>query len=128
MDNVLKDGFVGRARRRPAGDAGICEDDVEFAEIFGKCSEELLAVFGYGDICTVPACARSEFGDGLVKRLLVTSGNRNLGAFSNEKAGGGKTDAAVSSGDESFFSCEFHNSLLFVIPKHQLVSVIHGVR
>jgi hypothetical protein len=39
----------------------------------------LAAVFGYGDICTVAACVRSEFGYGLVKRLLVTAGNGDLG-------------------------------------------------
>jgi hypothetical protein len=107
VDDVLKDGFVGRARRRPSGDTGICEDDVEPAEISGKCREELLTVFGYGDICAVTAGVRSKFGDGFVQRLLVTAGNRDLGAFSNEKTGGGKTDAAVASGDESFLPASF---------------------
>jgi hypothetical protein len=46
---------------------------------------------------------------------LVTAGNGDLGAFSDEKPGGGKTDAAVAPGDESFFPCEFHNFPLFVI-------------
>ena len=119
VDDVLKDGFVGRARRRSAGDAGICEDDVEPAEISGKCCEEPLAVFGYGDVCAVAARARSKFGDSFVQRLLVTAGNGDLGAFRNENAGSGKTDAAVASGDESFLSCEFHNFPLSWIPEHQ---------
>jgi hypothetical protein len=29
VDHVLKNGFVGRAGRSPAGDAGIGEDNVE---------------------------------------------------------------------------------------------------
>jgi hypothetical protein len=57
-----------------------------------------------------PSTIRSEFGDGFLKRLLVSASNGDLGAFRNEQTGRGKTDAAVASGDESFFPCEFHSS------------------
>jgi hypothetical protein len=43
VNYVLKNGLVGRAGRRPAGDARIRKDDVKFAEIFGECREEPLA-------------------------------------------------------------------------------------
>jgi hypothetical protein len=44
VDDLLEDGFVGRASRRPARNACIGEDDVKFAKVFGEISEELLAV------------------------------------------------------------------------------------
>jgi hypothetical protein len=52
----------------------------------------------------------SEFCHRFIERLLVATGNGDLCAFSNEKAGCGQTDATVTAGDKSLFSCELHNA------------------
>ena len=52
-NNILKNGLVGRADRRPAGDADIDENNVEFPEIFSQGSEEPLAIFRNSDVCAV---------------------------------------------------------------------------
>ena len=69
MDYILEDGFVGRASRRPARNSCIGEDDVKFAKVIGKFSEELLAVLRNDDIGAIAARFRSEFGDCFIQRL-----------------------------------------------------------
>ena len=98
MDHVLKNGFVRRARRSPAGDAGIGEDNVELPEIFGQGCEQPLAIFRNGDVDSVAMRARSKFGDRFIERLLVATGNGDLCALRNEKSGCSKTDATVATG------------------------------
>ena len=110
MDHLLEDGFVGRASRRPASDAGIGEDDVKFAKVFGEFSEELLAVLRNRNVGAIAVRFRSEFGDRFIQRLLITAGNCDFSAFRDEKAGCGQADAAVASGNECLLACELHDS------------------
>src|SRR5271154_3485000 len=110
MDDVLKNGLVGRAGRSPAGDAGIGEDNVELPEIFGQGCEQPLAIFRNGDVGAVATRARSKFGDRLIERLRVATGNGDLRALRNEKSGCGKTDATVAAGNESLLRGELHNA------------------
>jgi hypothetical protein len=101
VDHVLKNGLVGRAGRSPAGDAGVGKDNIEFAEIFGQGCEEPLAIFRNGDVNAVATCARSEFSDCCIERLLVATSNGDLRALRNEKSGCGKADATVTAGNKS---------------------------
>src|SRR5215469_9036330 len=110
MNHVLKNGLVSRAGRRPAGDASICENDVKFAEIFGQCCEEPLTIFCNGDIGSVAARVWSKLGDGFIQRLLVATGNSNLGAFRDEKPGSSQADATVPAGNKSGLPCQFHSA------------------
>ena len=120
-----KRGFVRGAGRRPAANSGIGEDDVQLAEILGEIREEPLAVVRHGNVGAVAARVGSQFGDCFIQRLLVPAGNRDFSAFCNEKAGGGQADAAVSAGDESLLTCEFHDSSLMTGPSTRM-PVIHG--
>ena len=70
MNDILKDGFVGRAGRRTARDARIRKDDVEFAEIFGQGREELLAVFRNGEVSAVATRVWPECSNRLIERSL----------------------------------------------------------
>ena len=110
VDYLLENGLVGRAGRRPSGDAGVGKDNVEFPEIFGQGCEELLAVFSNRDVCTVATSVWSEFCHRFIERLLVATGNGDLCAFSNEESGCGQTDATVTARDKSLFPCELHNA------------------
>src|SRR5277367_57457 len=110
MNDILKNRLVGRAGRRPAGDSGIGENNVEFPEIFGQGCEEPLAIFPNSHVCAVATRGWSEFGDCCIERLLVATGNGDLRALSNEKSGCGQTDATVAAGNKSLFPCEFHNA------------------
>ena len=110
MDHVLKNGLVSRTGRRPARDAGIGEDNVEFPEIFGQGCEEPLAVFRKGNVSAVATRVWSEFCNGLIQRFLVATGNGDLGALSNEKSGCGKTFATVTAGNKSLLACELDNA------------------
>jgi len=90
MNDVLKSRLVGRADWSPAGDASIGEDDVEFPEILGQGSEEPLAIFRNSNVSAVAMRARSEFGDRLIQRLRIATGDSNLRAFGNKKTGCGQ--------------------------------------
>ena len=71
VDDVLENGLVSRASRRFSGDSGVGEDDVKIAEIPGECCEKLLAIFGgYGEIGTVAARVRAQFGYCFIQRFL----------------------------------------------------------
>src|SRR5262249_18196226 len=105
-----KNGLVGRAGRRPAGDAGVGKHNVELPEIFGQGCEDPLAVFRNSDVCTIATSAWSEFCHRFIERLLVATGNGYLCAFSNEKSGCDQTDATVTACDKSLFPCELHNA------------------
>src|SRR5215472_17980963 len=109
MDDILKDGFVGRASRCPTGNTCVGENDIELAESPGKIPEEPLAVRCHCNVSAIAVCARAEFGDRLIQRLLVAAGDGDFGAFCDEETGSGKTDAAVTSSNEGLFTCEFHD-------------------
>jgi hypothetical protein len=104
VDHILKDGFVGRTRRRPAGYAGVGKDNVESSEIFGKGREEPLAVFGNCKVGTIAARIRPEFRNRFIECLLVPAGDGDLGAFCDKEASSGKTNATIASSDESFLA------------------------
>jgi hypothetical protein len=110
VDYLLEDGFVGRASRRPAGNACISEDDVKFAKVFGEFSEELLAVLRNRNVSAIAVRFRSQLGDRFIQCLLIATRNCDFSAFRDEKAGCGKADAAVASGNESLFACELYDS------------------
>src|SRR5215470_12465390 len=110
MNDILKDGFVGRAGRRTARDARIRKDDVKFTEIAGQGCEEPLAIFRNGDVGTVTASVRSKFRDGFIQRLLIATGDGNLRAFRDEKPRCSQTDAAVTASNKSLLACELHNA------------------
>jgi hypothetical protein len=58
VDYRLEDGFVGRASRRPAGNACISEDDVKLAKVFDQFSEKPLAVLRNRNV-KATACGRA---------------------------------------------------------------------
>jgi hypothetical protein len=87
VDDLLEDGFVGRASRRPARNACIGEDDVKFGKVFGEFSEELLAVLRHRHVSTIDVRFRSEFGDRFIQCLLIATRNCDFSAFREEKAG-----------------------------------------
>ena len=91
-----------------AGDAGVGEDDVEFAELFADLLEYGLAGLGVGDVAAEADGFGAEVGEGGVEGLLISAGNGDLSAFLDEETGCGEADAAVASGDKGFLSCEFH--------------------
>ena len=110
MDYPLKDGFVGRASRRHARNAGISEDDVKLAKVFGEFSEKPLAVLRNRNVSAIAVRFRSQLGDRFIECLLIATRNCDFRAFRDEKAGCGQTDAAVASGNESLFAYELHDS------------------
>lgn len=109
-DYLLEDGFVGRASRRPARNACIGKDDVEFAEVFGEFSEKLLAVLCNRNVGAIAVRFRSQLGDRFIQCLLIATCNCDFRAFRDEKAGCGQADAAVASGNESLLACELRDS------------------
>ena len=126
VDHVLEDRFVGRARRCPARDAGIGEDDVKFAKVFGEFSEELLAVLRHRNVGAIAARFRAEFGNRFIQGLLIATRNCDFSAFRDEKPGSGQADAAIASGNESFFACELHDSSSMTDSSTRMV-VIHVI-
>src|SRR6202167_3139834 len=110
VDYVLKNGLVARARRSPAGDAGIGEDNVELPEICGQGGEEPLAIFRTGDVSAVATRARSKFGNRFIERHLARAGNGDLRASPDESSGCGKNDATVAAGKKALFRSELHNA------------------
>ena len=110
MDYLLEDGFIGRASGRPARNACIGEDDVEFAKVFGEFSEKPLAVLRNRNVSAIAVRFRSQLGDRFIQCLLIATCNCNFRAFRDENAGCGQADAAVASGNESLFACELHDS------------------
>ena len=109
MHYLLEDGFVGRASRRAARNACVSEDDVKFAKVLGQFNEELLAVLRNRNVSAIAMRFRSQLGDRFIQCLLIATRNCDFGAFRDEKAGCGQADAAVASGNESLFACEFHD-------------------
>ena len=103
MDHVLKNGLVGRARRSPAGDAGIRKDNVELPEICGQGCEEPLAIFRKGDVSAVATRVRSKFCNRLIQRFLVATVNGDLRALSDEKSGCSQTDTTVTASNKGLF-------------------------
>jgi hypothetical protein len=73
VDDLLEDGFVGRASRRPARNACIGEDDVKFAKVFGKFSEKLLAVLRNRNVGTIAVRFRSQLGDRFIQCLSIAT-------------------------------------------------------
>ena len=100
-----KSSSAGAAHGGRAGDAGVGEDYVEFAEFFGDLLEDGLAGFGVGDVATEADGVGAEVGEGGVEGLLISTGDGDMGAFLNEETGCGEADAAVASGDKGFLSC-----------------------
>ena len=99
MDHVLKDGLVGGAGGRPAGDAGIGEDDVEFAKIFGQVCEEPLAVFRNGDVSAVAYGQKVTLGRverGTSKKGKGSFADRYLSKRHRDNPGDGCTMAALA--------------------------------
>jgi len=86
VDYLLEDGFVGRASRRPARNACIGEDDVEFAKVFGEFSEKLLAVLRNRNVGAIAVRFRSQLGDRFIQCLLIATRNCDFSAFRDEKA------------------------------------------
>ena len=110
MDYLLEDGFVGRASRRPARNACIGKDDVKFAKIVVKFGEKLLAVLRNRNVSAIAVRFRPQLGDRFIQCLLIATRNCDFRAFRDEKAGCAQADAAVASGNESLFACEFRDS------------------
>jgi hypothetical protein len=110
VDYLLEDGFVGRASRRPARNACVSEDDVKFAKVFGEFSEKPLAVLRNRNVSAIAVRFRPQLGDRFIQCLLIATRNCDFRAFRDEKAGCAQADAAVASGNESLFACEFRDS------------------
>jgi hypothetical protein len=109
--------FDGRSKarpwnsyRRPARNACIREDDLKFAKVFGEFSEELLSVLRNRNVSAIAVRFPSQFGDRFIQCLLIATCNCDFCAFRDEKAGCGKADATVATGNESPFACELHDS------------------
>ena len=116
VDDLLEDCLICRAGWRPACDPGIDGDKIQLTEVVGEICKQPLAILRDRDIGSISASFRPEFADRLIERLLITTGNGDFSAFSDEEASGCKSDAAVATGNEGLFCLRASCFLLLTWP------------
>jgi hypothetical protein len=103
--------LVDRAKGSIFGDAGVSEDNVEFAFLFLDLGEEAVDIFEIGYVSLDSGDVRANFFDGFVQSGLVAAGDEDVGAFTDETFGGGEADAAGAACDQCDFAAELAHFL-----------------
>src|SRR2546421_5190100 len=108
-----------RARRRVLGDSSVGEQDIDLALLLFDLSEEPIEIVEVRHVSLNRGNIFSDLLDRRVQFRFTTLGDKDVGTFIYKPLRGGKTDAAVATGDKRNLSIELAE--LFLVSCHHPV-------
>ena len=102
-------------------DAGVVDQDIDCAELFGRVLDHRLHFVALGHVGAVVDALDLEFaldlGALFLDRLRVAEAvDHDVGAFPGEAPGDGEADSAGGAGDDGMMVCERHMAILQKMP------------